>query len=111
MNYTGIWELFKIIVTTNKKKIFEALQYEVTDYILSVTCIDFVRIGFKLHKSNKESEIVSFAICRFNEILKIQKKNSCRTSLWYMYKVPVIIGILMLKILSYLQTVLVLHPK
>jgi DNA-binding LytR/AlgR family response regulator len=49
----------KIIVTTSKKDLaFEAIQYEVTDYILKpILRIDFVKLILKLKKSNKEPEI------------------------------------------------------
>jgi DNA-binding LytR/AlgR family response regulator len=49
----------KIIVTTSKKDLaFEAIQYEVTDYILKpIVRIDFVKLILKLKKSNKEPEI------------------------------------------------------
>lgn len=51
----------KIIVTTKKKDLaFEAIQYEVTDYILKpLVRIDFVKLVLKLNKSNSEAEISS----------------------------------------------------
>jgi len=51
----------KIIVTTKKKDLaFEAIQYEVTDYILKpLVRIDFVKLVLKLNKSNKETEVSS----------------------------------------------------
>ena len=51
----------KIIVTTKKKDLaFEAIQYEVTDYILKpLVRIDFVKLVLKLNKSNKDPEISS----------------------------------------------------
>ncbi len=50
----------KIIVTTSKKDLaFEAIRYEVADYILKpLTRIDFVKLILKLNKSNKENEIL-----------------------------------------------------
>jgi DNA-binding LytR/AlgR family response regulator len=50
----------KIIVTTSKKEqAFEAIQYEVADYLLKpLTRIDFVKSILKLNKSNDENEII-----------------------------------------------------
>ncbi len=49
----------KIIVTTTKKEFaFEAIQYEVTDYLLKpLQRIDLVKLIFKLKKSNSENEV------------------------------------------------------
>jgi DNA-binding LytR/AlgR family response regulator len=49
----------KIIITTRKKELaFEAIQYEVTDYLLKpVVKIDLVKLILKLNKSNVENEV------------------------------------------------------
>jgi len=48
-----------IIITTKKSDLaFEALQYQVTDYILKpLMHIDFEKLVFKLNKLNNETEI------------------------------------------------------
>ncbi|MGO4817349.1 LytR/AlgR family response regulator transcription factor [Flavobacterium sp. W22_SRS_FP1] len=48
----------KIIITTKKSELaFEAIQYEVTDYLLKpLERITFVKLILKLNKSNQESE-------------------------------------------------------
>lgn len=50
----------KIIVTTTKKELaFEAIQYEVSDYLLKpLARIDFVKSILKLNKSNDGNEII-----------------------------------------------------
>ena len=49
----------KIIITTSKKDLaFEAIQYQVTDYILKpLARIDFVKFILKLNKLNTETEV------------------------------------------------------
>lgn len=50
----------KIIITTSKKDFaFEAIQYEVTDYLIKpLKSIDFKKLTLKLKKSNCDDEIV-----------------------------------------------------
>lgn len=50
----------KIIVTTSKKELaFDAIQYEVADYLLKpIQRIDLVKTILKLNKSNANSEII-----------------------------------------------------
>jgi DNA-binding LytR/AlgR family response regulator len=50
----------KIIITTSKKNLaFEAIQYEVTDYLIKpLKSIDFKKLILKLQKSNYDDEII-----------------------------------------------------
>lgn len=50
----------KIIITTSKKDFaFEAIQYEVTDYLIKpLKSIDFKKLILKLEKSNYDDEII-----------------------------------------------------
>jgi hypothetical protein len=76
MNYTGILKFQKLSLLPIKKRFgFEALQYEVTDYILKpLMRIDFVVL--KLNKSNNETEIsyLKQSVVS-NEIQKIPEKQ------------------------------------
>jgi DNA-binding LytR/AlgR family response regulator len=59
----------KIIVLTTKKDLaFEAIQYQVTDYVLKpVKRIDFVKLILKLKKSNTAEVIVKTPLLRRDE--------------------------------------------
>ena len=56
-----------IVLTTRKDLAFEAIQYEVTDYILKpLARIDFVKLILKLNKSNAEDGILKCLTIRDN---------------------------------------------